>query len=260
MIKHNSIPIFHIASIARSGETILMRNLSAHPNVKIVHNFRSFDTFTEQKMYKSLKKRARTEISRFNLFALPYKLNRGDVLVLKQGVWKHPYAFKGFILARNPLSIFSSLRSYDEKYYDISVGKTPWDLTLSRLKRWLGDIDKAALDGFETKTPIEQFSTFYNTRMKDLLSTNLPIVKYEELVTSPRRELTRVQQILDLDIHEDVFNAEKKFDKGFQGHGFSDFSKRLNSNSLRSYEKKLSQVEITQLSDLTASVAKEIGY
>ena len=237
-----------------------MRNLSAHPNVKIVHNFRSFDTFTEQMMYKSLKKRARTEISRFSLLALPYKLNRGDVLVLKQGVWKHPHAFKGFILARNPLSIFSSLRSYDEKHYDIPIGKTPWDLTLSRLKRWLGDIDKTVLDGFATKTPIEQFSIFYNTRMKDLLSTNLPIVKYEELVRSPQTELTRVQKILGLDIHEDVFNAEKKFENGFQGHGFSDFSKRLNNNSLRSYEKKLSQVEIKQLSELTISVAKKFGY
>ena len=260
MREVNNIPIFHIASIARSGETILMRNLSVHTKIKIVHNFWSSDTFIQQAMYKHLKKRSNTKISRFNFLALPYRLKKGDVLILKQGVWRHPFQFQGLILVRNPLSIFASLRSYDEKHYDIPAGKVAWDFTNARLRRWLADEAPKALNGYDEKTPIEQFSIYYNNRMENLLSRDLPILRYEDLVTSPQQELARVLNIIGVDIQDKVFHAEKEFEDGYLGHGFSDFSKPLNSDSLKSYQNKLSEDEIYQLTELTSNFSKELGY
>jgi len=36
--------IVHIASMARSGETLLLRTLAAHPRIHIVHNLLRHDT------------------------------------------------------------------------------------------------------------------------------------------------------------------------------------------------------------------------
>ena len=48
------------------------------------------------------------------------------------------------------------------------------------------------------KEPVEQFVIFYNYRMDDLMKTNLPIIRFEDLILNTKNELERVCSFLNI--------------------------------------------------------------
>ena len=136
------IPIFHMASLARSGETLVQKYLSAHSKIHICHNLYKDDSPKEIALFEHLMTRKSRSIGVRHPMARHLKSKKGDALVIKQGVWNHPHPFNGFVLARNPLSVFASLWTYDIK----ERGGSPelnWVYNIERMKRWLGKMDEA---------------------------------------------------------------------------------------------------------------------
>ena len=108
------IPIIHMASMARSGETLLQRTFEVHPRVHIVANFNEKDSPEEIKRMNFFKKYKATEIEMDHEILTGMDLNEESIILVKQGVWEHSSPLSGFVLVRNPVSIYASLINIDK--------------------------------------------------------------------------------------------------------------------------------------------------
>jgi len=109
--KMSSIPIFYIASMARSGETVFLRTLNSHTKIHVLHNIENRDSPSSLRLFERLKKSSVKEIAPGEVEHLSISSNQ--ILIVKQGVYEAKSEFNGVVLVRNPLSIFASLISYD---------------------------------------------------------------------------------------------------------------------------------------------------
>ena len=125
-----------MASMARSGETLMLKILAIHPDIKTVHNLEKEDVIYKEKAFQFLKTYKKTSISRNHKNFKPYSLNRKQILLLKQGVWKHEFPFLGFVLSRNPVSIYSSLKAYDRRLPEYNEYNNFWFGNEERFLRW----------------------------------------------------------------------------------------------------------------------------
>lgn len=256
------IPIFHIASMARSGETVLLRSLAAHSRIQIVHNLEKQETENSIRLFNYLKNSQDDKIGAKNKYAKHCCLKKGEILLLKQGVWEHKYDFNGIILSRNPISIFASLKVYDEDGFG---NGNDWQRTwllrnTERLSRWLKDIDAKLLYGFDKLSPIDQFCLFYNRRMGGLIKTNKPILYYENFVENPEKELRFLISEMGLQFENAVLKSHKKFKKGEEGHGKNDLSQPIKPDSLLKYKAVITKEEFQEINEKTSNVSKLYGY
>jgi len=256
--KYNQI--YHMASMARSGETLLLKMLGAHSQVKIVHNLQVEDDNNENRAFEFLKTYAKTRIRRNHKLFRHYNLKSNDILLIKQGVWQHSFPFIGFVLARNPVSIFSSLKAYDKDTIGYDPKRNFWSKNEKRLLRWSKDISKNLYNELLKKEPIEQFVIFYNYRMLSLLKLNIPIIRYEDLITNTEREIIGLCNILKIDFHEDMVYAHKQYPKGTIGHGKNDLSQPVDKSTLDKYRKNVSLEEFNYIARHAYKVYKQFGY
>ncbi len=253
------IPIFHMASMARSGETLMMRCMAAHPRVLYSHNLWASDSRRDGRLFRHLKKRRATSIAvRHPL--LRHKAPRPtNVLFVKQGAWEHAYPFRGFVLARNPLAIFASMKTFDSEQRESPRGHC-WQQNLKRLQNWMGDIEPALVPKLAQLTPLEQFVLFYRRRMGALADLDLPVVLYERLVLDPATELARVCAALELDFDPALLNSHEQYRQYPSGHGKSDLSRPISSSSLEQYKTVLFDWERERIAQACADVAAAYGY
>lgn len=254
-----NVPIFHIASMARSGETVLLRSLASHSKIKVVHNLGERDAEHSEQLFEHLKHYSKTKINCRHPYVRPYEATRKDVLVLKQGVWEHKYPFKGIILSRNPVSIYASLRSYDanEPTDDLDA---LWHHNEKRLTRWMRDIDKTLVEEMRSLPAVDQFCLFYNRRMGALAEHFLPVVHYEGFVTDPKGVLTKTVNAMGLDYEDSMLNAHSGYSKGAQGHGKIDMGVPVNSGSMYKFQKIISHDEFDSIVAKTQKVHNKFGY
>lgn len=251
------VPLYHVASMARSGETMLMHMLARHSSIQVVHNLRNRDQWHEKFLFHYLMKYSEQSMHRLHPLLMPYPLKSDSILLLKQGVWKHRYPFQGIVFSRNPLSIFSSL-----KYYGVSASDD-WKLSWSRYRvprfiAWLKKIDKNLLEGFENKTPVEQFCLFYNKRMNDLFELDNPIIRYEEFVENPEKYARLICDECGVSFESAMLWAAEGSSKA--GHGHYDSTREIDQSSILKYSKKLDVAEMDYLIKNTCRVAALYGY
>lgn len=252
-------PIFHLASLARSGETLVLKYLSAHSKIHICHNLFKDDTQQELALFEHLMTRKSQSIAVIHPKVHHLKLKKRDVLLIKQGVWNHQHPFKGFVLARNPLSVFASLWTYDLK----EMGGSPaqnWIYNIERMKRWLGKMDRSLLNGFDQLSPEQQFCAFYNQRTEHLASLGLKIFRYEDLFKDPEKWLTEVCSVMGLAYESQMVDAHLMFQSRDEGHGGTDLSRPLDNRSLGKYQNILSGDQIRFVTEKTRDTAQKMGY
>lgn len=253
------LPIFHIASMARSGETLLLRTLAAHSKIHVVHNLRKQDTVAEERLFKTLMGYRKKSIWRWSGMLAETHVGKAEVLLLKQSVWEHPYEFDGFIFARNPFSIYASL-----KYYDVPYGRNDWEPfwehNTSRFLRWLQDIDIEVTAGFRALSPVQQFCMFYNRRMASLLKTGLPVIHYEGFVSEPVAVLKKILAILGLNYEEGMVNSHKAYSLQEEGHGKIDLSRPIATDSIYQFVNRLTNRECIEIEGETGTVYRALGY
>lgn len=259
LVRTFHTPIFHMASMARSGETLLLRTLQAHPKIHVVHNLRKTDDNFEEKLFKYLMNHQGATIWRGNRYLRGVKIQSNQVLLLKQSVWEHRYPFKGFVLARNPLSIFASL-----KFYDVPKGQNDWEVfwkeNSARFIRWLNDIDPELVAGFEKLNPVQQFCSFYNRRMEPLSRTGLPIIYYEKFVRDPESSLREILRAFNLPWENQMLQSHMDYQKGEEGHGKVDLSHPITAESIYKYQELLSESEFSEIVQETKNVFGAYGY
>lgn len=252
--------IFHMASMARSGETLLLKTLAVHPNIEIIHNLNKKDDVNKERAFQFLKTYKKNKISISHPIVKPYHLNSSKVLIIKQSVWKHPFPFKGFILSRNPISIYASLKNYDKDLPEYNKSDNFWWQNEKRIIRWMKDIDKELIPLLKQKTPIEQFCIFYNLRMKQLKNTNLPVIRYEDLLLNTKKTLEIVCDILNVEMNEKLLKAHLYYDVGLEGHGKNDLSKPIDVKSLSKYKENITEKEFDFVSKNTFDTYTLYGY
>jgi hypothetical protein len=251
--------VVHVASMARSGETMVLRALAAHPRVHVVHNLARQDSPEETRLFHGLKAHDAPTIPASHPLVAPLSLSPGVVLVLKQGTWEHAAPFAGFVLARNPVAIYASLRAYDAR----ACGGDPdacWHHNTERLVRWLGDIDAGLIPRLVAAPPVEQFCLFYNRRMGALSTLGLPVVHYERLVTDPVSMLPKITALLGLDCPGPVLHAHRGYAPGAEGHGRNDLSRPIDTRSIVSYREQVDEATFDVIAAATAVVASAFGY
>jgi len=253
------IPIFHMASLARSGETLVQKYLSAHSKIHICHNLYKDDSPKEIALFEHLMTRKSRSIGVRHPMARHLKSKKGDALVIKQGVWNHPHPFNGFVLARNPLSVFASLWTYDIK----ERGGSPelnWVYNIERMKRWLGKMDVTLLERFDHLSPEQQFSAFYNQRTDHLASLGLKILRYEDLFVDPEKWLSEACSAMGLAYESQMADAHLMFKDRKEGHGGTDLSRPLDNRSLGKYQDVLSEEQVRLVAAETGQTASKMGY
>lgn len=249
-----------MASMARSGETLMLKILASHSKIKVVHNLEEIDNPKKDATFIFLKSYSKKEVIRYKSNFSHYGLRSGDLLLLKQGVWEHKYPFKGFILSRNPFSIYTSLKLYDKDDDLFDIENNFWFENKKRLIRWSKDIDFDLYENLKDKKPIEQFCMFYNRRMGNLLNTGLPIIKYEDLVSNAEETIQKVCDILVVEYENQLLDSHLNFEYGKIGHGKNDLSKPINSDSIHKYVKVLNRSEIEYIKENCKTVYSNYGY
>lgn len=268
-----NIPLFHMASCARSGETVVLRTMSAHPDVYIPMNISK----TDDKPGTALVRHIRTPefqhqktLTRKLLEELEVGTDFSSVLV-KQGVWEHKTEFYGFVLVRNPVSVYASLKNFDRQpeFSRASRFKAALGLKISnkrnedskgRLVRWAGDVDKEMQDLIKPLDFDEAFSVFYNRRMAPLADINLPVIHYERFVTDPETEIKRICDAIEVDFRPELLNAHTNFKPGTEGHGKNDLGKPISTDSINKYTETVDRKEFDRIKALTYQTSKLFGY
>lgn len=253
------VPIFHIASMARSGETAVLRSLSAHTRVRVVHNLTETEDKKSRRLFRYLKQYKSCSLRCSHPYARYLGLSGNEVLILKQGVWEHKHRFVGVVLVRNPVSVFASLKAYDQTDGE-AISPGSWAQNEKRLVRWSRDIDRRLATALPAMTPVEQFCAFYVRRMEALLETGLPVLHYERLVEDPALALERVLACAGLPWEDGVAMAHTGFRLGEIGHGQNELSRPINGDSLTRYRKLVSIGEFDEIATRTSGVTRAYGY
>lgn len=220
--------VVHLGALARSGETLLLRTLAAHPQVHVVHDLHAVNEAPDQALYRLLRVWPAATVPRWQVDAhvAPGRVPAAaQVLLLKQGVFapRHPVA--GFALLRNPYAVFCSLWSYDA----LLAGETPstalnaayWRTRrLPRLLVWAEAMQPGLAARLRAETdPVRQFLVFWRARTQQLLARFPTAVRYEQFVQTPQAELQRICAALDLPFDGAMLRAHEAYPRGERGHG-----------------------------------------
>ncbi len=255
--RHHSFeaPVYHMASMARSGETMMLGLLNRHSQLRVVHNLNKQDQQYELDLFGHLRTCDQNSLASDHPLVAPYQLQTGQKLILKQGVWEHRFDFKGVVLARNPVSIFASLLTYDGPADE--RGNFDWSKNQKRITTWMADIDPDLNEQLQGKSPVEQFALFYNRRMGKLFQAGLPIFRYEDIVKHPQEQLPEILKHFDVQWEPEMLEPREA---ACEGHGKNVLGSPVSQNSLTKYAQVIDKSTFDQLKCLTAETASQFGY
>ncbi|WP_412984458.1 hypothetical protein [Pontimicrobium sp. IMCC45349] len=245
--------------MARSGETVLLRTLNAHSKIKVVHNLNEKENKEEVEAFNLIKNHKGRKISFKNKIISQLGVKKDQCLVIKQGVWTHKYPFNGFILVRNPISIFASLKSIGLKEVK-GTDSDYWEPISERMKRWLKDIEPQMMSKFDELDNIDQFCLFYNIRMMNLHNLGLPKIYYEEFVNNPEQKVKEILGFFDLDYENGLLESHKQYNVGEIGHGYNDMSKPISTESIYKYKKLISKKDFEDILLKTKETLEAYSY
>lgn len=245
--------IFHMSSFSRSGETLLLRCLDAHPNIHVVHQIREPDTEADLELWRFLMTHEPTEIPHDHKLIQAAGVKPGAVLVLKNAVWTHRYLYKGFILVRNPFAVVNSFKILAEEEQKFIKRNQQY-------RRWAQYIDPSLLP-LINKDPdnITCLCALYNVKMGSLANSGLPVVRYEEFVTEPEKFLKLICKYIGVDWDVSVLNSHEFYAQGQHGHGGIPLWKPIHTGSLHSYQNMPDEV-LSKIYGLTKPVFESFGY
>lgn len=245
--------IFHMNSFSRSGETLLLRCLNAHPLIHVVHQINDPDTAEDLALWKHLMRFESTEISSDDSYVKAAKVSPGSVILVKNAVWTHQYFHKGFVLARNPFAVANSFKITDENDRKYAKRKKQY-------LRWARLIDSKLIPYInQEENSLKILLVLYNAKMLDAANLNQAVIKYEDFVTDPEVSLRHICSVLEIEWDPLVLNSHAYFKEGEYGHGGIPLWKDIHGGSLHSYKKLPKEVKNTIYSICRNSIAA-LGY
>lgn len=236
--------ILHLASMARSGETLFLRTFSVHTDVSVVHDLYQENSEAEIRLYELIRS---NEPARLHVDDLPFSTwvhgikPTSRFLLIKQGAFSPRQKFHGIGLIRNPLSVFLSLWNYEAKLagdsLDYSTNYRNWlEFRLPRLMQWAETMfgTDAALIAAKT-TPEEQFLMFYKMRLQQIRENVATIIHYEDLTSQPEITIKLACDALGLEFQPHLLYANRFYPVGLIGHGGTDLGAAIRPDSKPSF-------------------------
>lgn len=246
------IPIFHMASFSRSGETLLQRCLNAHPRIEVVHQIREPDSAEDIALFQHLMTRKAQTISIKDPLVAHRRLSEGSILLLKNAVWCHAYPRHGFTLVRNPFSVVTSA-------FRDAPGQAQAERQKRQQVRWAQRIDPLTKAAQETDPTLTGFLILYVRKMLQDRHDGLPFVRYEDFVEGPEAILRKIVAHLGLDWSPRVMLSHEDYREGQKGHGGIKLWKPINKGSTDKYQ-KLSPEQRAHVYGIAQEVLRQYGY
>ena len=208
------VPLIMMTSFARSGETMMLRALNAHPRIEVVSQILEADERHEDsRLFEALQDYPDFVLRRANPLLAHRNVGADSIVIVKHGIWTHRWPHLDFVLVRNPFSIVKSLRQYAIDNREDEPHRR------NRLARWARKIDPSlvafCLKGDET----EAIARLYRSKMLAKSTQRLGVVRYEDFVAFPDREMARVMRMLGLPWDDRVLRAHEAYPQGKLGHG-----------------------------------------
>mgnify|MGYP006426399681 CR=1 FL=1 len=264
-----------MASMARSGETVLLRSLAAHPAIFVPGQIDKRDDPAGRALIEKVQREGVNELDRED----PCVSDCGiaptcEAIVVKQGVWEHRWPFDGFILVRNPASVYRSLTAFDRfrlsgDYLASQLKRLAAKTGLgrgtanvdnrARLRNWANDIDDDLADLVPRVDLTTAICAFYNRRMLALHETGLPVLHYERFVADPEASLRQVLARLGLPFDPAVLWAHEEYEAGQKGHGRADLSAPIHAGSMEKY-REIGRRRFDRICALTLPTWQRFGY
>lgn len=245
-------PIYHMASFSRSGETLMLRCLNAHPALHVVHQILDPDVREDLELFRFLMDHAPAEIDSNHRLVKAAKVPAGKSLMLKNAVWTHRYPFKGFVLIRNPLSVIHSFKLIHE-------GPEKMEFRKKQLCRWARGIDDQLVPAMTQDNNLAAVCMLYNRKMAPLANMGLPIVRYEDFVTRPEPILRGLLERLGLPWDDAVLKSHEKYQEGSYGHGHIPLWQPIHDKSAESW-KNLPPAVVSRVYGITYPIMRAFGY
>lgn len=247
-----NVPVFHMASFSRSGETLLQRCLNAHPNIEVVHQIQAPDSQEDLHLFNYLMYYPQTQIPADHPLLAHRKLQQKSVLVVKNAVWTHSHARQGFTLVRNPFSVvMSAFRDAPD------AGQR--ERQKRQQVRWAREIDPRMRPFMKSDDTLSSFLALYTRKMLQDRRDGLPFLRYEDFVEEPERWLRKILAHLSLDWHDEVLKSHEGYPKGAIGHGGIKLDQPIHQGSTNKY-KKISPELQSHIYGLTHEVLFQYGY
>jgi len=248
----SSHSIYHMASFSRSGETVMLRCLNAHPALHVVHQIMDPDVSEDMELFRFLKDYQPGEVASTQREVKAAKVPAGKALMLKNAVWTHQFPFKGFVLVRNPLSVVNSFKLLKEGEEKIEARK-------KQLCRWARQIDEQLIPAVRQDSNMSAVCMLYNRKMAPLARMGLPIVRYEDFVNHPERILRGLFERLGLPWDDAVLRSHENYAEGSYGHGHIPLWQPIHDKSADSW-KKLPPGVVSRIYGMTYPVMRDFGY
>lgn len=246
--------IFHMNSFSRSGETLMLRCLDAHPKVHVVHQINEPDKPSDLDLFRFLMNYEPKVISSDNDIIKNAGVDEGAVLVLKNAVWKHKYDYQGFGLVRNPFAVansFKMLGKDEARYQRLQTQFVRWAKCI--------DVDLLPMIRAENWDPITCFCALYNSKMSTIIDDKCEFIRYEDFVVNPESSLKIICKTLGVGWDPKVLNSHALYQEEEYGHGGIKLWKEINAKSLDGY-KKLPNDELAKIYSLTKILHEKLGY
>lgn len=234
--------ILHMASFSRSGETLMLRCLDAHPGIHVVHHIHQPELPENKQLFRLLRKWKKITIPAATSQIQAAKVPAGATLVLKNAEWTHRWPSDGFVMVRNPLSVVNSLNR-----------------RLPNPERWARGIAPSLLNAMIDKPPAEKVALVYEAKMLVLANCGLPIVRYEDFVMHPEIILKQLLTTLKIPWDDWVVRSHERYTKGQRGHGQIRLWKPIHDASLDSW-KDLPKDTIDLILRINAGSMAAFGY
>lgn len=227
MSRTESLQIVHLASLARSGETLMQRTLSAHPRVHVVFDLYEPNTAAQIRLSQLLRVWPETKVPRAQIDRLlPGEVApSADVLLVKQGIFATRHPTVGFGLLRNPYASFCSLWHYDARIAgrpaDAAANLHHWrHMRQQRLLVWAEAMVPQLVPALQgERDPVRQFLMFWRARVDQIVSQQSTLVHYEDFVHDPEVALRRICAGTGLDFDPALLEAHRLYRRGQVGHG-----------------------------------------
>ena len=241
-----------MSSFSRSGETLLLRCLSAHPDVHIVHNLtKPPEPKEDLALFHFIKNRKELNVSRKHPKVVAAGASDKKVLLVKNAVWEHKYPYKGFVLARNPLSVVQSFKLIQEPQKKIEYRKAQYE-------RWFTGIDPRLLEALDHDNTV-LLCALYNRKMYPLAKSGLPIIRYEDFVADHEKYLRQIVSTLGLEWSDEVMKSHLNYKEGEYAHGHLPLWRDIHQGSTDKY-KQLPKDILALVHGLTYPTLQALGY
>lgn len=253
MNKLDEIKFIYMRSFSRSGETVLMRCLDAHQQVRAFVQLleRRKETAESYLLFKQLMARSPQSISRSELIGKDIGPIDKPILLVKSTAWEPLPDAPGFVLIRNPMAVVHSYLKF--------IGARRIGRKMRPIAQWMRRIDREIANFLNKCELVTAVCVAWNRRYADLLRQDIPIVYYENFVTNPERELRALLKALNLPWDDALLRSENNYQPGELGHGGCKLSEPIHTGSLDSW-KTLGDKRIAKIRALCYPIMHAYGY